>query len=191
MRILDLVEQVSQRAEAQGGMTFLSPSRAARGEPPSADPHWRPAPDPTDGVLVQDPDFALPTTAGPLTWRLFHTSAGTRVRTEWGLRRRASFPLRLTSVGTTVTVMHEDGQDRQYQKQGDGTYLQMGAPCGDTLVKNGDGSWDETRGDTGLQFHFPAGGYVSMAYRATPQGLRLTYNYLADGRLQSILEPAG
>src|SRR5207244_2198687 len=72
------------------------------------------------------------------------------------------------------------------------SYVVQNVPSGDILMQNaGDSTWDETRGDTGCKFHFPAGSYVSLAYRATPQDLRITCNYDASQRLQSLVEPAG
>src|SRR5437879_4932723 len=122
MRILEMVERIAQAAEAEGGMKFVTPAGSAAGPsggtPPGADPHWRPAPNPAARRLAQDPDFSLPTTAGPLTWRIFHESTQAGTDSEWGFGRRASFPLRLMSDGTTVTVMHDDGTDRQYLKVG-------------------------------------------------------------------------
>src|SRR5262249_31855216 len=40
------------------------------------------------------------------------------------------------------------------------------------------------------QFHFPSATYASIAYRATAQGLRLTYNYDGSQHVESIVEPA-
>jgi YD repeat-containing protein len=108
---------------------------------------------------------------------------------EYGSGRRASWPLRLTNDGTTVTVMHDDGIDCQYRLVG-GNYVVQNVPYGDTLVKNGDCTWDKTRGDTGYTFHYPTGNAVSVAYWASPLGLRVTCNYDAGQKLQSLVEPA-
>ena len=43
----------------------------------------------------------------------------------------------------------------------------------------------------GIQYGFPAGNVVSVLYRETPQGLRLTYSYDGSQRLQSVQEPSG
>ena len=143
------------------------------------------------GGLFQDPDFTYPTTAGPLAFRLFYYSGNAAVASEYGSGRRASWPLRLTSDGTTVTVMHDDGVDRQYRNDGTNHFAVIGVPSGDTLTYDAVNGWDETRGDTGCKFHFPVGNYVSLAYRATPQGLAITCNYDTSQRLQSLVEPAG
>jgi YD repeat-containing protein len=45
--------------------------------------------------------------------------------------------------------------------------------------------------ETGYQYSFPAGRYVSVVYRQTPQGERLTYNYNANAQLESVEEPTG
>ena len=190
MRILEMVEQMAAQVPEIAGPDFLTPPGWAAARPQDADLAWRPAPDPRDGSLTLDPDFSLPSTAGPVVWQMFNNSSQSTFLYEWGNGWRASFPLRLFSDGTTVTLQHEDGSDRPYQLVS-GSYVPQGAPTGDTLVKNGDGSWDETSGETGFQYHYPAGSRVSIAYRATAQGLYLTYNYDASGRLESILEPAG
>ena len=60
--------------------------------------------------------------------------------------RRGSFPLRLNSDGTTVTIMHDDGTDRTYRKQADNSYAVVGICNGDTLTYDAVNGWDETRG---------------------------------------------
>src|SRR5438034_243508 len=54
-----------------------------------------------------------------------------------------------------------------------------------TFVNN---TWKETLAATGLEYGFPSGDLVSLSYRATPQGQRLTYsyNYGGSGALQSV-----
>jgi RHS repeat-associated protein len=190
MRILEMVQQMAAQVPEIAGPDFLTPPGWAAARPAEADLAWRPAPDLRDGSLSLDPDFSLHSAAGPVAWQLFYSTDRSNVRTEWGFGWRASFPLGLSSDGTTVTVTHEDGADRPYQLIS-GSYVPQGTPTGDSLVKNVDGSWDETNGETGFQYHFPAGNMASIAYRATPQGLRLTYNYDANGRLESIVEPVG
>src|SRR6266566_908763 len=123
-----------------GGPDYLTPPGWAAARPPDADLLWRPAPSPIDGSLLQDPDFSLPTAAGPLNWNLFYNSTNAAADSPYGSGRRASWPLTLASDGTTVTVMHEDGSDRQYLFSG-GSYLVQNVPSGDTLVKNGDNTW--------------------------------------------------
>jgi YD repeat-containing protein len=164
------------------------------GMPADADARWRPAPHP-DGSLIQDPDFTLPTAAGPLTWRLFHDSSDPTTIGPWGARRRASFPLLLhrSGVPSVVTVMHDDGSDRVYQfSAGAGQYFAQGIQNGDALTLDPRlGEWNETRGENGFRYHFPQGNFVHLDYWATPQDLRITCSYDASGRLQSLLEPAG
>jgi YD repeat-containing protein len=191
MQISKLMKEPENlRSGVTTGADYPTPPGWAAGQPPDADLRWRPAPDPCDGSLLQDPDFTLPTAAGPLNWNLFYNSTTAATDSPWGSGRRASWPLTLASDGTTVTVMHEDGADRQYLKSGS-NYLVQNVPSGDTLVNNGAAGWDETRGDTGYKFHYPAGNFVSCAYWATPQDLRITCSYDANQRLQSLLEPAG
>ena len=191
-----MLERMQQQIREEGGLRALSlsgdPSAGAAGRPaPAADPHWRPAPDPGDGSLVQDPDFTLPTTAGPLRWSLFHDSRNAAATGEWGYGRRASFPLKLTTDGSTVTVTYEDGNARQFRQTGSPeSYYATGSNY-DLLQKNPDGSWDVTLLETGYGYHFPAGTAVAAAYRWSPAGLLLTYQYDASQRLTSVLEPAG
>src|SRR5262249_52008222 len=110
-----LAEQIASR----GGALILGPeepnSRLSPGSSSGADPHWRPVPAP-DGGLIQDPDFSLPTKAGPLRWSLFYDSTAAATAGPWGYGRRASFPLYLDydSVAGVVTVSHEDGTLRVY-----------------------------------------------------------------------------
>lgn len=190
LRILDWTPPQASAEPEVAGPDGLAPPGWAAARPAEADLAWRPAADPRDGSLTVDPDFALHSTAGPVLWQMFYNTALASTRYEWGVGWRASFPLRLTSDGTTVTVQHEDGSERPYQLVS-GSYVPQGSPTGNALVKNVDGSWDETDGESGFQYHYPAGSMVSIAYRATPQGLRLTYNYDGSGRLESVLEPAG
>jgi YD repeat-containing protein len=191
MRILEMVEEIEEQAEAAGGYELVAPPGWSAATTPDADLHWRAAPNPISGGLFQDPDFTYPTTAGPLAFRLFYYSGNAAVASEYGSGRRASWPLRLTSDGTTVTVMHDDGVDRQYRNDGTNHFAVIGPPSGDTLTYDAVNGWDETRGDTGYKFHFPVGNYVSLAYRQTPQGLFVTCSYDTNQRLQSLVEPAG
>src|SRR5687768_10710799 len=102
MRFLEMAEQVAELARQQGGAFYLTEEGIRPGPlplpvaAPGADPQWRPAVQP-DGSLLQDPDFSLPSTAGPVQWRLFYDSSTAAENTAWGYGRRASFPLRLTS----------------------------------------------------------------------------------------------
>src|SRR5438874_1309512 len=154
---------------------------------------WSPLPSP-DGQLVQDPEFTLPTTAGPLRWQLFYHSYRAYLDGAFGFGRRASFPMRLCAqtVGgvTSVTLEREDGSAANYVNTGSG-FTPFSPRIFDSLVKNGDGSWDETRFDSGQVFHYPTGSFVSLAYYQTPTGQRVTMSYDANQRLQSIQEPAG
>lgn len=158
-------------------------------------PHNRahaPLPSP-DGDLVQDPEITLPTTAGPLSWRLFYYSYR-KLDGEWGYGRRASFPLRLCSHAsggiTTVMLEREDGTNVLYVDSGEG--LNPITPrIFDTLVHNGDGSWDEIRFDTGNRFHYPVGEHVSLAYYQTPHGYRVTCHYNSLQLMEALEEPAG
>src|SRR4051812_45379754 len=83
----------------------------------------RPLPRP-DGALVQDPDFTLPTTAGPITWRLFYNSDDADVPGPWGFGRRASYPTRLFAQtdesGTSVVIEREDQTRAEYLDSGNG-----------------------------------------------------------------------
>src|SRR5712691_10780022 len=108
MRILEMVEAIEAQAREAGGFAVITPPDWAAATTPDADLVWRPAPCPADGSLAQDPDFTLPTAAGPLAWRLFYNSGQASTNSEWGYGRQASFPLRLASAGTTVTVMGDD-----------------------------------------------------------------------------------
>src|SRR5579862_3510170 len=74
---------------------------------------YAPLPQPT-GELVHDPDFALPTIAGPLPWRLFQYSDLVDQTGPFGHGRRASWPIRLCvdtsgsqAAGYLVTVTLE------------------------------------------------------------------------------------
>jgi YD repeat-containing protein len=155
------------------------------------DPWWRPVPN-TDGSLLSDPELTLPTTAGPLVWRLYHDSTRATQLYDYGRGWRGSFPLRLDSDGTTVTVEHEDGGLRQYRKQ-NGTYAAVGPATGDTLVRNADNTWDETLGESGYVHHFDAAELQARClWRQSPQGLRLTYHWTApDSRFEAVEEPTG
>jgi len=190
MLSLDTIEPMEHDPWAPDGNDLPEPPGWRAAQPKDADLLWRPVPDPVDGSLIQDPDFTLPTAAGPLAWRLFYDSGQANTNSEWGYGRQASFPLRLISDGTTVTVMRDDGLVRQYRNIA-GTFTPQGPPSADTLVKQGDGTWDETRGDTGFKFHYPAGNYVSLAYWQNPQGYRITCNYDGSQRLSWLTEPAG
>ncbi len=176
-------------------------------------PHERaysPLPQP-DGTLIHDPDFSLPTIAGPLVWRLFHYSSLPNNAGCFGNGRRASFPMRLCAdvTGTTpagyivtVNMEREDGRSVQYIGNSPpdagfpATYVANSPRLFDNLVNNvgTDQSWDETRFDTGATFHYPAGTGMpcSLAYYQTVQGQYMTMNYDTDkGTLTSIMEPAG
>jgi len=77
---------------------MLAPGRGLSAD---ADIRWRPVPDPATGALQVDPEFSLPTTAGPLNWQLWydrHHEQGGNVGYDWGYGWRASFPLRLAKV---------------------------------------------------------------------------------------------
>lgn len=155
---------------------------------PGGDPAWRPAPD-ARGALVQDPDFELDTAAGPLRWSLLSDSEQAGVDGPYGYGRRASFPQVLRSDGTTVTVMDDGGTLREFRRS-DTDYL----PVGDVycqLTKNDDDTWDYVRNDNGFRYRFPAGDVVSLTYRETPQGYRLTCGYDGEQRLAHVEEPAG
>src|SRR5689334_11095540 len=141
MKLLENFTEVPLIGRETGGGRLIPPPGWEHPVAAHSDPRWRPAPSPTDGSLVQDPDFSFPTTAGPLTFRLFHSSVNASQDSEFGSGRRASWPLRLQSDGTTVTVMHDEGLDRQYRNVS-GSFVPQGPPTGDTLVQNGDGSWD-------------------------------------------------
>ena len=111
--------------------------------------------------------------AGPIPWHLFYSSAKESEDRGFGYGRRASFPLRLKQMGTgavvTVSVDRETGGQCYYVDDGSG--FEPITPGGhDTLVKNLDGSWDETRLQTGATFHYPAGTLVSLAYTRTSAG---------------------
>src|SRR5438128_8506782 len=108
MRVLEQVQRIAEQMEEAGGPEVLTPPGWAAARPADADLVWRPAANPLDGSLFQDPDFSLPTAAGPITWRLFYNSSAAATNSDWGYGRRASWPLRLNSDGTTVTVMHDD-----------------------------------------------------------------------------------
>jgi YD repeat-containing protein len=199
MRLLEMAEQMARRAEAAGGPQYLVPPGWADPTGANADRRWRPVPH-ADGSLTVDPEFSLPTAAGPLEFRLFHSPVFAESGDpSWGASRGASVSLQLLDTAGSVVVDREDGNVRQYADIGGGVY-QIPAfqyQNGDKLVKNGDGTWDETHGDTGYRYHFPPTPAsppfypVSVLYRETPQGLRLTYNYDSSQRLSSILEPAG
>jgi RHS repeat-associated protein len=166
---------------------------------------YSPLPQPS-GELVCDPDFVLPTTAGPLPWRLFHYSALPDTPGPFGYGWRSSWPLRLcadnsgtlaTGYRVTVTMEREDGNSVQYigSSAAGGPYPTTFTPSSprlfDALTCDGvSGFWDETRFDTGAVFHYPAGSFASLAYYQTVQGSTVTMNY-TGGQLQSIQEPAG
>src|SRR5579871_3262368 len=152
-------------------------------------PHDRaysPFPSPS-GELIQDPDFALPTSAGALPWRLFYYSNSSQVNGDFGYGRRASWPLRAcaeTAGGiTTVTLQREDGTTVRYQGSGS-TYTPLTQRIFDTLAPDPAGGWNETRLDTGAVFHYPAGSFASLSYYKTVTGQIVTMNYDASGRLQ-------
>src|SRR5215813_6793877 len=104
MRTGTLIAQVARQAGVDGGIDLLTSHGAARsplrGFPADADERWRPAPDPATGVLHVDPEFSLPTTAGPLPFRLYYDAQSyqmteTWVNAEWGFGWHASFPPRI------------------------------------------------------------------------------------------------
>ena len=87
--------------------------------------------------------------------------------------------------------MREDGSTRQYAKDaGSDQYLAQGGNF-DYLVHNEDGTWDEALLGTGYRYYYPAGNRVSLSYRETPHGYRLSYQYDAAQRLAAVEEPAG
>src|SRR5436853_7635320 len=108
---LDMIDRMERAARDGRLSAIVLPDTAA----PDIDLEWHPEPDPATGALTQDPDFTLATTAGPLAWRLFHDSQNAATDSEWGFGRSASWPLRLNSDGTTITVTHDDGTARQYR----------------------------------------------------------------------------
>src|SRR5262249_13703909 len=163
--------------------------------PPGCVAAYSPLPTP-QGELIQDPDFTLPTSAGPLPWQLFYHSAQAQVSNPFGFGRRASSPLRLAAQVsgnvTTVTVDREVGTTVRYvQTSPANPFTPVSQRTFDTLVKNADGSWDETRFDTGTLFHYPAGSVTTLAYFQTVYSRRVTMNYDTSGRLASIQEPLG
>ena len=72
MRFLEMAQQLAESA-ASGGLRVLTPEGSRPAVPEDIDPCWRPAPD-AAGNLLQDPDFTLPSTAGPVHWALYHHS---------------------------------------------------------------------------------------------------------------------
>src|SRR5712692_8840994 len=121
MRTGTLMEQVARQAGVDGGIDLLTPHGAARGPlrgmPANADERWRPAPDPATGVLHLDPEFSIPTTAGPLTWRLYYDAqndwaTSTWASAEWGFGWHASFPPRIhyAQFDVEAHIMREDGE---------------------------------------------------------------------------------
>ena len=62
----------------------------------------------------------------------------------------------------------------------------------DSLVLNDDGSWDETRLDTGTVFSTTLPDiFASLAYYQTVTGQQVSMNYNDDGTLASIEGPGG
>ena len=183
----------------------------------SQTPHQRtysPLPQPS-GELIHDPDFSLPTTAGPLIWQLFHYSALPDTDGPFGQGWRASWPLRLCADVTgayasgylvTVTLEREDGNSVQYignspaNTQPPTTFTAYSPRLFSTLAYNADNSWDETRFETGAQFHYLPSAPLTMSnvthatslsYYQTVQGRRVTMNYDSNGQLQNVQDPAG
>lgn len=172
----------------------------------AAELHWRPTPD-AMGRLVQDPDFTLPTTAGPLTWRLFYDSRLADQPSELGYGRSSSLSIRVNATRdpflgaptAPFTVTLEDGVGRIFAPTGPFSGQRDAAEArGDNYDfasvhwGYGDGDyWDAYASDTGYRYHFPGDYYASVAYRQSPQGLCLTFGYDAQQRLESVLEPAG
>jgi hypothetical protein len=193
MRILDLVERMTAQTRAQGGALRLEtdapphdPQSATL--PGEADLRWRPAPNPNTGALFLDPEFTLPSLAGPVTWRLFYDSTSAGTDSEWGYGHRSSFWPRLVDNGTDVSVYHEDGAVQVYAQDPFGIYRPVYVPNGDVLVHTGGVGWDEALGETGMVYRFPDGIDVHADCRITPQQMRLTYNY-SGGLLRSIVDP--
>jgi hypothetical protein len=80
-----------------------------------------------------------------------------------------------TDASQVVTVSYEDGTRHEFQGGVvTGTYYPLGQNF-DALQKNGDNTWSLTHWQSGLQYGFPAGDVVSVAYRETPQRQRLIY----------------
>ena len=157
---------------------------------------YSPLPQP-DGTLIQDPDFSLPSKAGSVPWRLFHYSDIPHVDGPFGYGRRASWPLRLcadiTSGGpSTVTLEREEGHSVRYYRSGPThPFTTLSQRVFDDFVQEGDGSWTETRFDTGAKFRYPAGSFSSLTYYETALGQRVTLGYDGQQRMTSLTDPIG
>ncbi len=89
MRFLELRERfMAELAGQPGGIQFVDLNGAPAPDAlASAELQWRPAPD-RSGALVQDPDWTLPSTAGPVTWRLLYDAQAADQSGPWGYGRR-------------------------------------------------------------------------------------------------------
>lgn len=166
----------------------------------SQSPHERaysPRPTPT-GDLIHDPDFTLPTIAGPLSWRLYHYSSEPNVRGPFGYGRRASWPLRLCAEqdppeGSIVTVMleREDGLGVTFvSNNGGSSYTPKTPRIFDDLQGNISTGFIYTYRDSGTAYHYPAGNFVSLSYYETVHGAQVSFSYDEHSRLQYITDPA-
>ena len=129
----------------------------------------------TTGQLVQDPDFSIPSLAGPISWRLFYYSCK-NLQGPFGKARRASFPLSLHKEETpdsdlvTITLDRENGMAVTYVSvDGGETFSPKSPRLFDTLEVSENDGYLERRIDTGNTYHYLSGNVLSSI--ETPTGL--------------------
>ena len=79
----------------------------------------------------------------------------------------------------TVTLEREDGRSVRYVNSGSG-FQPITPRCFDSLTQAGDGSWDETRFDTGARFH--AVTVWSTSVRAPAPPAQPSWGKVSEGR---------
>lgn len=184
--------------------------------PQSGDAGRLPVADGRGLSVASGPGFVLPSTAGPLPWQLYQYSDLPTTEGPFGFGWRASWPLRLceatsgtaaTGYVSTITMEREDGNSVRYVGHTAGpaaapptTFTSDSPRLFDTLLRNADRTWDETRFDSGAVFHYPApptttltsyNNLVSLAYYQTVQGQRVSFSYNSNGQMTTIQEPGG
>lgn len=162
----------------------------------------------TTGQLVQDPDFSIPSLAGPISWRLFYYSCK-NLQGLFGKGRRASFPLTLRKDETpdsdlvTITLDRENGLVATYiSEDGGETFAPKSPRLFDTLEYSEDeNGYIERRIDTGNIYRYspegmlssietPAGQTIGVGGGSItgPYGQGIVYQIGTGGRVQRVLD---
>jgi RHS repeat-associated protein len=131
-------------------------------------------------------DLAFPGTGVPFVFRRSYNSADLNAG-ELGRGWTDSFAASLTfRLNGDIQLRSEDGQQVEYLKQPDGSYL--GEPGARSQLVAVSGGYDLTRTDQ-VKYHFDSQGRLTSIVDRNAQGLSLTYG--SDGKVATVTDSAG